>query len=126
MDPNNPYQQHNQQQPPYNPYAQQNIFGANLPPVPNATAIMVLGICSIIFCTLGPILATIALVMAKNAKAEYEGKPNTYDPSSYNNVKTGRICGIIGLCVGIFAWIAIVCYFMFVFWMIDSLNTRMY
>lgn len=36
--------------------------------VPNATAVLVLGICSIVICALGPILGTIALVLSGNEK----------------------------------------------------------
>lgn len=127
MDPNNPNKPNNPNQQ-YNPYAQQNPFGIQLPPVPNATAIMVLGICSIVLCTLGPILGTIALILAKNAKAEFESKPGAYDPGSFGSVKTGRICGLIGLIVGILAWIFMICYFLFVFWMIEEVTNhqRMY
>jgi hypothetical protein len=123
MEPNNP----NQQQ--YNPYANPGGgFGVNLPPIPNGTAVLVLGICSIVLCTLGPILGTIALILAKGAKAEFDAKPGAYDPNSMGNIKTGRICGIIGLCVGILSWIFMVCYFLFVFWMIEEVAThqRMY
>ena len=118
MEPNNP--QGHQQQQQYNPYMQPPPYGMNLPSVPNATAIMVLGICSIVFCGLGPILGTIALILSKNAKAEFESKPGAYDPGSIGNVKTGRICGTIGLIVGILAWIFMICYFIFVFWMIEE------
>jgi hypothetical protein len=120
MDPNNPNQQQQ-----YNPYTQPNPgFGVQLPPVPNATAIMVLGICSIVLCTLGPILGTIALILAKNAKAEFESKPGAYDPGSFGSVKTGRICGLIGLIVGILSWIFFICYFIFVFWMIEEVSSH--
>ncbi|MBK6836432.1 MAG: hypothetical protein IPG89_20100 [Bacteroidetes bacterium] len=36
--------------------------------VPNATTTLVLGICSLVFCGLGPILGTIALVLAGKGK----------------------------------------------------------
>lgn len=124
MDPNNPYQ--NQQQPPHNPYNQPHGFHQPLPGVPNATAILILGICSIVFCGLGPILGTIAMVLAKKSKAEYEANPGAYDPGTLGSVKTGRICGIIGLCVGILAWIFMVCYFIFLFWLIDNVSGRPY
>ncbi len=118
MEPNNP----NQQQ--YNPYTQPQGFVANLPPIPNGTAVLVLGICSIVLCTLGPILGTIALILAKGAKAEFEAKPGVYDPNSMGNIKTGRICGIIGLVVGILSWIFFICYFIFLFWFIDEVSSH--
>lgn len=126
MDPNNPNNPNQQQQ--YNPYGQQNPFGVQLPPVPNATAIMVLGICSIVLCTLGPILGTIALILAKNAKAEFESKPGAYDPGTMGSVKTGRICGLIGLIVGILAWIFLIGYFILMYMIIEEATShgRMY
>jgi uncharacterized protein YacL len=65
--------------------------------LPNSTAILVLGILSIVICCGGLILAIIALVMASKAKALYDANPGRYSPSSYSNVKTGKICAIIGL-----------------------------
>jgi len=64
------------------------------PPLPNATAILVLGILSIVICF---ITGIIALVMAKKEMALYEANPGMYSAASYSNVKTGRICAIIGI-----------------------------
>ena len=103
---------------PSNPYAHQNIYGGIRQSAPNATAVLVLGIGSIIFCTLGPILGTIALVLAKGGIKAYNANPAAYDEQSFKNLKAGRTCAIIGLCVGILAWIALVAYFIFVFMMV--------
>jgi uncharacterized protein YacL len=66
--------------------------------LPNSTAVLVLGILSIIVCCfLGLIMAIIALVMASRGKALYEANPGKYTESSFNNMKAGRICAIIGL-----------------------------
>lgn len=43
--------------------------------VPNATAALVLGICSIVICGLGPILGTIGLIMSGSGKKAYEANP---------------------------------------------------
>ena len=64
------------------------------PPLPNATAILVLGILSIVICL---ITGIIALIMAKKEMALYEANPGMYSAASYSNVKTGRICAIIGI-----------------------------
>ena len=64
------------------------------PPLPNATVILVLGILSIVICL---ITGIIALIMAKKEMALYEANPGMYSAASYNNVKTGRICAIIGI-----------------------------
>lgn len=118
MQPHNPYGQ----QQPYNPYAYPPPLGGSPQPIPNATAIMVLGICSIVLCGLGPILGTIALIMGRNAKQEYESKPGYYDPGSYTSVKAGRTCGIVGVCIGTLSWIIAIVYFVFMFWILAALT----
>lgn len=73
--------------------------------VPNAMAALILGICSLVFCGLGPILGTIAIVLSGKGKKEYEANPTMYKESSFKNLKAGRVCGIIGLVVGGLVWI---------------------
>ncbi|MEQ1799614.1 MAG: CCC motif membrane protein [Lacibacter sp.] len=63
-------------------------------PLPNATAVLVLGILSIVVCF---ITGIIALVMAKKEMALYNANPGMYTPASLSNIKTGRICAIIGI-----------------------------
>lgn len=65
-----------------------------LPNLPNATAVLVLGILSIVVCF---ITGIIALVMAKKELALYNANPGMYTPASLSNIKTGRICAIIGI-----------------------------
>ncbi len=82
----------------------QNQFGGNVnqmqQPLPNSAGVLVLGILSIVFCWLygipGLILGIIGLVMSNNAKKAYMANPQLYSQSSYNNMKAGRICAIIG------------------------------
>jgi hypothetical protein len=64
--------------------------------LPNAVIILVLGILSIVFCQ--P-LGIAALIMGNQSMALYRQEPNRYSESSYNMVKAGRICGIIGICL---------------------------
>jgi uncharacterized membrane protein len=81
------------------------------PPLPNATAILVLGILSIVVCL---ITGIIALVMAKKEMAIYNANPGMYSEASYNNVKTGRICAIIGIVlqgVGLLIYLAVAVFF---------------
>ncbi|PHX82069.1 MAG: hypothetical protein CK539_06575 [Flavobacteriales bacterium] len=73
--------------------------------VPNATLVLVLGICSLVICGFGPILGTIGLVMSGSGKKAYELNPSMYKESSFKNLNAGRICSIIGLCLGVFIWI---------------------
>lgn len=92
---NNPNQQHwNQQQfPGYGGGVQQDL--------PNATAILVCGIISIVFCLglIGIILSIITLSMASSAKAQYNADPGRYTAASFSRVNAGRICSIVSLCL---------------------------
>ncbi len=69
-------------------------------PLPNATAVLVLGICSIVLCAcagiVGLICGIIALVLASKATAQYNENPSNYTTSSFGNLKGGKICAIIG------------------------------
>lgn len=84
-------------------------------PLPNATAVLVLGILSIVFCicygVVGLTLGIIALVLANKSMKLYNSSPATYTPASYKNLSAGRVCAIIGTCLSslyiIFAIIAI-------------------
>lgn len=71
--------------------------------LPNATAVLVLGILSIITCFcygfFGLVFSIIALVLASKDNALYVANPKKYTLSSYNNLKAGRVCAIIGLSV---------------------------
>lgn len=75
-----------------------NVMGP--PPVPNAVAVLVLGILSIVFCwcygLVGIILGIIALVLAGKGVKLYQENPQAYSLSSFNNLKAGKICALIG------------------------------
>lgn len=66
-------------------------------PLPNATATLVLGILSIVICGPGLIMGIIGIVLANKDISLYKSNPAYYSISSYNNLKAGRICSIIGL-----------------------------
>jgi len=72
--------------------------------LPNHVAVLVLGICSIVFsfcCSLiGIIPGIIALVLASNSTKLYSAAPENYTVSSFKNIKAGRICALIGIVVG--------------------------
>ncbi|MFN8117470.1 MAG: CCC motif membrane protein [Bacteroidia bacterium] len=102
-----------------NPQQSQNInqpfnnqFGQI--PVPNSTAVLVLGILSIVFCfcygLIGLTLGIIALVLASKGNTIYQANPSVYSLSSYNNMKAGKICGIIGVSLSALYLIFIVIY----------------
>lgn len=69
-------------------------------PLPNATAVLVLGILSIVTCFcygLGLILGIIAMVLAGKDKTLYAASPGVFTEASFKNLNAGRICAIIGL-----------------------------
>src|SRR5215216_3561157 len=81
----------------------QNQFQQQPAPLPNATAVLVLGILSIVFCwcygIIGIVLGVIALILSGKDRKLYDANPTAYSLSSFNNLKAGRVCGIIGLCL---------------------------
>jgi hypothetical protein len=68
--------------------------------LPNSTAVLVLGILSIVLCfcygIIGLILGIIALSLSSKDLQRYNLNPGQYTVSSYNNLKAGRVCAIIG------------------------------
>ena len=71
--------------------------------LPESTAVLVLGILSILgsFCygIPGLILGIIAVAMAVKPDRVYKADPSRYTATSYNNMKAGKICGIVGICL---------------------------
>ena len=68
--------------------------------LPNATAVLILGILSIITCLfygfIGLILGIIAVSMHSKDKALYQSNKGKYT-RSFKNSRAGYVCGIIGL-----------------------------
>ncbi len=102
---------------PQNVNPQFNQQGGQIP-LPNSTAVLVLGILSIVTCfcygLIGLILGIIALILASKATAMYKENPNAYHLASYNNMKGGKICAIIGLCLSALYLIFIVAYILLI------------
>ena len=71
--------------------------------LPNATAVLILGILSIITCccygVLGLILGIVALFLAKKDLALYAISPQAY--TNYSNLNIGRILAIIGIVLNV-------------------------
>ncbi len=71
--------------------------------LPNATAVLVLGIISIITCccygVLGLITGIVALVLAKKDTNLYNSNPSIY--TNFSHVKTGKILAIIGIVLSV-------------------------
>lgn len=83
-----------------NPVQSTGTWSENLP---DSTAVLVLGILSIIgsFCygVVGLILGIIALAISGRPERLYRQSPTRYAQSSYSNLKAGKVCGIIGICI---------------------------
>ena len=80
-------------------------------PLPNATAVLVLGILGIVFtCCYGGglILSIIALVLYGKDNNLYVANPALYTEASFKNAKSGRVCAIIGLSLSILYIIIII------------------
>ncbi len=69
-------------------------------PLPNSTAVLVIGILSIIFCWclgfIGLIMGVIGLILGTKSKKLYREEPGRYSVSSYKNLNAGYICALIG------------------------------
>ena len=80
--------------------------------LPNATAVLVLGIVSILGCTcygiVGIICSIIALVLYSKDNKLYLQSPESYTRGSYNNLNAGRVCAIIGLIISILCFLVLV------------------
>ena len=78
----------------------ENVFSNNKTMLPNATAVLVLGICSIVFSCffVGAVLGIIGLVLGSKAKKLYKATPGIYD--GYGQLNAGYIMSIIGICLG--------------------------
>jgi hypothetical protein len=73
--------------------------------LPNATAVLVLGIIGIIGCfcygIIGLVCSIIALVLSSKDLKLYAQNPSAYTAASLSNLRSGRICAIIGLSISI-------------------------
>jgi M penetrans paralogue family 26 len=85
--------------------------------LPNATATLVLGILSIVVCF---ICGIIALVISNKDVALYKANPEQYSLASYNNIKAGRICSIIGLCLQV---VGIIAYIIFIVFIVSTIGS---
>jgi hypothetical protein len=100
---------------------QQNLLSPNnynqQANLPNSTAVLVLGIISIVgaFCygIVGVICGIIGLLLANKDRRLYQSNPELYSSSSYGTTNAGRICSIIGLILGAIFLLIIILYFIF-------------
>jgi uncharacterized membrane protein len=86
--------------------------------LPNSTAVLVLGIISIVGCIFygipGLVCGIIAMVLHKKDKQIYLTNPPLYE-ASYKNSKAGYVCGIIGLSLSILFIVFLIFYVIFIF-----------
>jgi M penetrans paralogue family 26 len=75
-------------------------FQGPKPTLPNATAVLVLGICSIVFSCVfvGCICGIIGLVLASKGRTMYRENPSLYE--GYGQLNAGWIMSIIGVVLG--------------------------
>lgn len=82
--------------------------------LPNSTGVLVLGILSIVFCfcygLIGLVLGIIAIVLANKANKLYLENSQNYSESSYKNMKAGKVCAIIGVCLSSLYLVVIIIY----------------
>lgn len=85
--------------------------------LPNSTLVLVMGILSIIGCCCygapGIIFGIIALVAAQKSTKLYNENPDLY--LGYQNVKAGKIMGIIGIIISIL-------FFIYIIWVISYIG----
>jgi uncharacterized protein YqhQ len=80
--------------------------------LPNATATLVLGILSIVVCF---VCGIIALVISNRDLDLYKSNPEDFSVASYNNIKAGRICAIVGIVLQVIGAIIYCCFLYFIF-----------
>jgi len=110
-----------QQSPPQPPHQEfhryQHQYEGHLP-VPNSTEVLVLGILTIVFCwcygIVSVILGVVALVLSGEGEKKYRLNPHIYSLSSYKNLRAGRTCAIVGLCLAVMSVVAVILYFVWV------------
>ena len=86
-------------------------------PVQNSTAVLVLGIFSIVtswccgfIAVVGLTLGVIALALGSKAQSQYNEDPDRYTESSVKNLNAGKICAIIGIVISGILIMAIIIY----------------
>jgi len=90
----------------------QNLQSSSKQVLPNATATLVLGILSIVFCwcygVVGTTLGIIALAISSKSVKLYNENPSLYE--GYGNLKAGRTMSIIGISLSAIYLVIIIIY----------------
>ncbi len=86
--------------------------------LPNHLPVLILGILSIVTCCcygiVGMVLGGIALFLASNSNNLYLANPEKYTAGSLKNLKTGKLCAIIGLALSALYFLYVIWYFLIV------------
>ncbi len=94
-----------------------NPFGG-FQTLPHSTAVLVLGILSIVTCccygVVGIICGILAIVWANKDQILFDSNPGQFSTASLKNLKAGKICGIVGLCLSVLYVIIIIVSLIFV------------
>lgn len=105
MQPQYPPPNYNNPYPPppgggYQPHNHGQGFGMQTD-VPGAGSAQICGIIGLIlfFNIIGIILNIVAIVQGAKAMTEYTNNPGRYTEASFRKAKSGRTCGIVGLCL---------------------------
>jgi len=82
----------------------------------NSVAVLVLGIISIVACFCyglpGLILGIVALAISKSEWAQYRGDPGKFKTGDVSNMRAGRVCAIIGVCLSSLSFIYVIVMFL--------------
>ena len=85
--------------------------------LPNSTAVLVLGIISIVgsmcYGVVGLICGIIAVVLSSRDAQLYRVQPGRYSVASYKNMQAGKICAIIGIVLSALAIVGVIFYVLF-------------
>lgn len=85
--------------------------------LPNHTAILILGILSIVTCccygVVGMVLGGVALYLASSSNNLYLVNPEKYTAGSLKNLKTGKLCAIIGMALSALYFLYVIIVFLF-------------
>lgn len=104
-----------------------NTNNGNLRTLPYSTAVLVLGICSLVGCIFygipGLVCGIIAIVLHKKDKAIYDTNPAAYE-FAFKNSKAGNICAIIGTIMSSIFLLIFIVYIVFIVSIIGSMPIR--
>ncbi len=93
--------------------------------LPYSTAVLVLGICSIVGCIFyglpGLVCGIIALVLHGKNKRIFNENPPAYE-RSYKNSRAGYVCSIIGISLSAIYFLTLLFFFIFAFSTIAGLG----